>query len=43
MIEKSKTDARQGERAPNNMTRHALVGGVVLAVIGIVLAYIVIF
>ncbi|GGH06853.1 hypothetical protein AB6B38_13090 [Glycocaulis abyssi] len=43
MIEKKKTEARQGEPAPNHMTRHALVGGVVLAVIGIVIAYIVIF
>lgn len=43
MIEKNKTDARQGEPAPNHMTRHALIGGVILAVIGIVIAYIVIF
>lgn len=43
MIVKDKTEARQGEPAPKHMSRHALIGGVVLAVIGVVIAYIVIF
>lgn len=43
MIEKERDEARQGEPAPGHMNRHALVGGVILAVIGVVIAYIVIF
>lgn len=43
MIEKERDEARRGEPAPGHMNRHALVGGVILAVIGVVIAYIVIF
>ena len=43
MEEKTTNEARQGEPSPGHMVRHALIGGIVLAVIGIVAAYIWIF
>lgn len=43
MEKKTATEARQGEPSPGHMVRHALVGGIVLAVIAITIAYIWIF
>ncbi len=43
MEKKTATEARQGESSPGHMVRHALIGGIALAVIAIVAAYIFVF
>lgn len=43
MERKTATEARQGESSPGHMVRHALIGGIILAVIAVIAAYIWIF
>ena len=39
MIDKQRDEARQAEPAPGHMSRHALIGGLVLVVVAFILAF----